>query len=108
MNDYQDEVLECQDPEHDHNTADAEGNPAPREFNFSADEARFYEEKGFDKPRRCPACRAAKKKRFDQKQMHDAVCASCGNQTQVPFEPSQGRPVYCEDCFRRMKQAQAA
>lgn len=93
---------------HDENTRDADGNSAPREFNFSADEASFYQEKGFDKPRRCPACRAAKKKRFDQKQMHDAICASCGNPTQVPFEPTQGRDVYCESCFRQMKQATAA
>jgi CxxC-x17-CxxC domain-containing protein len=27
------------------------------------------------------------------------VCAQCGQQTTVPFFPSQGRPVYCRSCF---------
>jgi CxxC-x17-CxxC domain-containing protein len=26
-------------------------------------------------------------------------CAQCGQQTTVPFYPSQGRPVYCRSCF---------
>ena len=33
------------------------------------------------------------------REMHDAVCADCGNKTQVPFKPSPGRPVYCRDCY---------
>lgn len=28
-----------------------------------------------------------------------AVCAECGADTQVPFEPRGGRPVYCRACF---------
>jgi CxxC-x17-CxxC domain-containing protein len=35
--------------------------------------------------------------------MHPAVCASCGQDTQVPFEPREGRPVYCSDCFTSQK-----
>ena len=31
----------------------------------------------------------------------DAVCAACGAKTTVPFEPTQGRDVYCRDCFRK-------
>ncbi len=34
------------------------------------------------------------------RQSYDAVCAECGAATTVPFKPSQGRPVYCRDCFR--------
>jgi CxxC-x17-CxxC domain-containing protein len=30
----------------------------------------------------------------------EATCAECGATTTVPFKPSQGRPVYCRDCFR--------
>ncbi|MCA1616305.1 MAG: hypothetical protein LC800_19835 [Acidobacteria bacterium] len=26
-------------------------------------------------------------------------CAQCGQQTTVPFYPSQGRPVFCRSCF---------
>ncbi len=30
----------------------------------------------------------------------EATCADCGASTTVPFKPTQGRPVYCRDCFR--------
>lgn len=32
-------------------------------------------------------------------QMHDAVCADCGKECQVPFRPTGGKPVLCRDCF---------
>lgn len=35
------------------------------------------------------------------REMHDAVCSDCGQQTQVPFRPTEGRPVYCRDCFAK-------
>jgi CxxC-x17-CxxC domain-containing protein len=31
--------------------------------------------------------------------MFAAVCAQCGQQTQVPFEPRGDKPVYCSACF---------
>ena len=34
------------------------------------------------------------------RQMYPAVCASCGRDTEVPFQPRGDRPVYCRDCFR--------
>ncbi len=37
------------------------------------------------------------------RQSFDAVCAACGIKTTVPFEPTQGRQVYCRDCYRKMK-----
>ncbi|MGA8669045.1 MAG: CxxC-x17-CxxC domain-containing protein [Terracidiphilus sp.] len=27
------------------------------------------------------------------------ICSECGNQTAVPFKPTQGRPVLCRTCF---------
>jgi len=33
--------------------------------------------------------------------LHDAVCAECGRDCQVPFKPSGERPIYCSDCFER-------
>ena len=33
------------------------------------------------------------------RQMHDAVCANCGNTCQIPFRPSPGRDVFCSRCF---------
>ncbi|MEG2699257.1 MAG: CxxC-x17-CxxC domain-containing protein, partial [Ruthenibacterium sp.] len=35
------------------------------------------------------------------RQMFDAVCASCGKSCKVPFEPRNDRPVYCSDCFSK-------
>ncbi|MEG1873658.1 MAG: CxxC-x17-CxxC domain-containing protein, partial [Ruthenibacterium sp.] len=32
-----------------------------------------------------------------------ATCASCGCEAKVPFEPRNDRPVYCSDCFAKMK-----
>ena len=31
---------------------------------------------------------------------HQAVCADCGSSTTLPFRPTQGRPVYCSECFK--------
>src|SRR6478609_7692517 len=95
---YQDQVLECKDPMHDENTRDAQGNAGSRDFVWTAQEQEFYAQKGFTEPQRCPACRAAKKNRFNDnrghsnggggaRQMYPAVCASCGRDTEVPFEP---------------------
>jgi CxxC-x17-CxxC domain-containing protein len=33
------------------------------------------------------------------REMFDAVCARCGGQARVPFQPAAGRPVYCRDCY---------
>jgi CxxC-x17-CxxC domain-containing protein len=32
-----------------------------------------------------------------------AVCSICKNNTQVPFKPEPGRPVYCKDCISKLK-----
>ncbi|MFO8132352.1 MAG: CxxC-x17-CxxC domain-containing protein [Thermoplasmatota archaeon] len=37
------------------------------------------------------------------REMHKATCADCGKETEVPFKPTQGRPVYCRDCFSKRK-----
>ena len=34
------------------------------------------------------------------RQLHDAVCSSCGIQTQVPFQPNGSKPVYCRECYQ--------
>lgn len=34
-------------------------------------------------------------------QMHDAICSSCGNECQLPFRPTDERPVYCRECFAK-------
>lgn len=37
------------------------------------------------------------------REMHDATCSSCGQACQVPFKPSEGRPVYCRECYAKNK-----
>ncbi len=93
--DYADKTLTCSD--------------CNAEFTFTSGEQEFFATKGFvNEPGRCPTCRADRKRqRFDgqgrggygERQMHAAVCASCGKDCQVPFEPRTGRPVYCSDCY---------
>jgi CxxC-x17-CxxC domain-containing protein len=31
--------------------------------------------------------------------MYPATCSNCGNHCEVPFRPTNGKPVYCKDCF---------
>lgn len=37
------------------------------------------------------------------RQTFPAVCAACGQDTEVPFAPKGDRPVYCRNCFRERK-----
>ncbi|MDO9540511.1 MAG: DNA-directed RNA polymerase [Methanocalculus sp.] len=38
--------------------------------------------------------------RFDgPREMSKAVCSDCGCECEVPFKPTEGRPVYCRDCL---------
>lgn len=37
------------------------------------------------------------------RQLYSVKCANCGKQTEVPFKPSGGRPVYCRDCYMQKK-----
>ena len=35
------------------------------------------------------------------REMHKATCASCGQETEVPFKPDGTRPVYCRECYQK-------
>ena len=84
-------------------------------FKFTEKDQAYYEEKGYEnEPSRCPDCRKARKnrssrddrggrKRTTNREMFPAVCSECGGKTTVPFQPSPGKPVYCPDCYRRMR-----
>jgi CxxC-x17-CxxC domain-containing protein len=93
-------------------------------FTFTSQEQEFYLSKGFQEPRKCKPCRdAAKAQRGGgggrggygggggggygrpQRQLYDAVCAGCGIQTQVPFQPNGSRPVYCRNCYYQHSQS---
>jgi len=76
-----------------------------QQFVFTASEQEFYEEKGFtNEPKRCPTCRRARKQqRNAARTMYPAVCAQCGKETTIPFQPKDDRPVYCRECFDARK-----
>lgn len=75
-----------------------------QEFTFTAGEQDFYAERGYSQPRRCKTCRAQGGQGGThagrQTESTVVVCASCGQQTTVPFVPRGDRPVYCKNCFR--------
>jgi CxxC-x17-CxxC domain-containing protein len=99
---YQDKQLTCSD--------------CGASFTFTAGEQEQFASRGYtNEPKRCPSCRAARKantassgsfgnRSFGSsapRQMYPAVCATCGKDTQVPFQPRGDRPVYCSDCYRK-------
>jgi CxxC-x17-CxxC domain-containing protein len=91
---FQDKTLKCKD--------------CGADFVFTAGEQEFYAEKGFEnEPGRCRDCRSARKRERNTKprQMFTVVCSGCGVTTEVPFEPKDGRPVYCRDCYEAQRRA---
>ena len=86
-------------------------------FAFTVEEQEFYQSKGYtNEPKRCLSCRQARKSerggggsyggssRYGSpRQMFPIKCSQCGKDTQVPFEPRGDKPVYCSDCYRKVK-----
>jgi CxxC-x17-CxxC domain-containing protein len=96
---FQDKSLQCAD--------------CGASFTFTSGEQEFFASKGYtNEPKRCPTCRQSRRADRSggsgsgfrsQRQMFPAVCAGCGKETEVPFEPRDGRPVYCSDCYSKTK-----
>jgi CxxC-x17-CxxC domain-containing protein len=84
-----------------------------KEFTFTENDQEFYASKGYtNEPKRCPDCRQARKssrgggssgRQGYVRQMYSTVCAQCGKQAEIPFEPRADRPVYCSDCYSAIK-----
>ena len=81
-------------------------------FTFTAEEQEFFQSKGYvNEPKRCPDCRRARKANRNEgsgyssgpRKMYTVVCAECGVETEVPFQPRGDRPVYCRDCYRKVR-----
>ena len=112
---YQDKQITCSD--------------CGNSFTFSADEQESFASRGYtNEPKRCPSCRQARKSQqavsdggsynsgnrsygsrsysSAPRQMYPAKCATCGKDTQVPFQPRNDRPVYCSDCYRKTNPVQ--
>ena len=67
-----------------------------------------YAERGLqNEPQRCKACRDARKAAArGPREYFTATCAACGGEAKVPFEPKSDRPVYCSECFAKMREQQ--
>lgn len=85
------------------------------EFIHSAADQARYAERGLEhEPKRCAACRAKRRNRQpgrggprgsggghrSARPSFPAVCHTCGKETTVPFQPTEGRPVYCRECYQ--------
>jgi CxxC-x17-CxxC domain-containing protein len=62
--------------------------------------SRCFESKGNISPRRSGG-RDSRRQSFDDKQMFRAVCDECGDECEVPFRPTSGKPVFCSRCFEK-------
>ena len=38
------------------------------------------------------------------REMHKAVCDECKKECEVPFKPTEGKPVFCRECFQKKRQ----
>ena len=83
-----------------------------QDFVFTAGEQLFFSNKQFkNQPKRCKACkqkRSPQQKSAFSKQETTVTCAGCGQQTTIPFRPTQGRPVFCRECFGQKKTVSAS
>ena len=50
--------------------------------------------------------RDSRKRSFDDRDSvrFDTVCDKCGKDCEVPFRPTKGKPIYCDDCFGSNKE----
>jgi len=74
------------------------------EFVFTAGEQSFFADKGFrHEPKRCKNCKSSRNPGASGAPVRAetrAICSQCGKETTVPFKPTQGRPVYCRECYQ--------
>jgi CxxC-x17-CxxC domain-containing protein len=95
---YRDKVLKCAE--------------CGAEFVFTAGEQLFFADRGFkNEPKRCKNCKSKRGQSAGgqgrQRVETTTVCSQCGKETTVPFKPTQGRPVYCRECFQQRRASAA-
>jgi CxxC-x17-CxxC domain-containing protein len=105
---FQDKVLKCID--------------CGEDFVFTAGEQLFFHDKQFkNEPKRCKTCKTrrvavlgavpaapAGPNGHYTKVETRATCSQCGKETTVPFRPTQGRPVFCRECFQSRRTSATA
>jgi CxxC-x17-CxxC domain-containing protein len=85
---FQDKVLKCVD--------------CGKDFVFTAGEQLFFHDKQFhNDPKRCKACKLKRGGGSTVRAETRTHCSVCGQETTVPFRPTQGRPVLCRSCFEQ-------
>ncbi len=101
---FQDKVLKCID--------------CGSDFIFTAGEQLFFHDKQFkNEPKRCKACKSKRQSTLGvapsgaaptyNKVETRTSCSACGKETTVPFKPTQGRPVFCRECFQQRRASAA-
>lgn len=101
---FQDRILKCID--------------CGADFVFTAGEQLFFHDKQFkNEPKRCKPCKTKRVASLGgapapssnyQKVETRTTCSGCGKETTVPFKPTQGRPVFCRECFQQRRAAGAS
>ena len=100
---YHDKVLKCSE--------------CGAEFVFTSGEQMFFADKGFkNEPKRCKNCKAKRAEggggggghASSMRSETKTNCSQCGKETTVPFRPTQGRPVFCRECFQQRRAMGAA
>jgi CxxC-x17-CxxC domain-containing protein len=101
---FQDRILTCVD--------------CAADFVWTAGEQQFFADKNFkNEPKRCKSCKGKRASRPGgggrsgnaprERVETTTMCSACGKETTVPFRPTQGRPVFCKECFQSRKFADA-
>ncbi len=89
---FQDKVLKCVD--------------CGKDFIFTAGEQLFFHDKQFhNDPKRCKACKLKRGGGSSVRAETRTHCSVCGQETTVPFRPTQGRPVLCRSCFEQNRRS---
>jgi len=89
---FQDKILKCVD--------------CGKDFIFTAGEQLFFHDKQFhNDPKRCKACKLKRGGGSSVRAETRTHCSVCGQETTVPFRPTQGRPVLCRSCFEQNRRA---
>ena len=105
---FQDKTLKCVD--------------CGADFVFTAGEQLFFHDKQFkNEPKRCKPCKSKRAASLGasgasgggggnscNKVETRTTCSGCGKETTVPFKPTQGRPVFCRECFQQRRTSAAS
>ncbi len=79
------------------------------EFAFTEAEQKYYLEREYTEPKRCPKCRKIKKankergndfnnRNNNSGRAYRTKCFSCGTETVVNFRPTYLNPAFCKGC----------